>query len=100
MKRLSTYLFLCFTASTLSAADLLDSVERYCIDCHKRTPLLIAEGCRPGNFKPSFATVEANYQGHALPWRPAPQGPQAQKDELLIVVNVGSPQGLLKTILV
>lgn len=26
---------------------------------HKRTPLLIAEGYRPSNFKPSFATVEA-----------------------------------------
>jgi uncharacterized protein len=25
----------------------------------KRTPLLIAEGYRPGNFKPDFATIEA-----------------------------------------
>lgn len=44
----------------------------------KRTPLLIAEGYRPGNFKPSFATVDAIKavilaNGVALPTGPKPK---------------------------
>lgn len=40
----------------------------------KRTPLLIAEGYRPGNFKPSFDTVDAIMQRHGvrLPTEPKP----------------------------
>ena len=42
----------------------------------KRTPLLIAEGYRPGNFKPSFATVEAITQVMLAKGVKPPTGPK------------------------
>ena len=41
---------------------------------NKRTPLLIAEGYRPGNFAASDRG--GDHQGHAFPRRQAPTGPK------------------------
>ena len=46
---------------------------------HKRTPLLIAEGYRPGNFKPSFATVEAITKVMLSHGVQPPKGPKPKK---------------------
>ena len=46
---------------------------------HKRTPLLIAEGYRPGNFKPSFATVEAITKVMLFHGVQPPKGPKPKK---------------------
>lgn len=45
----------------------------------KRTPLLIAEGYRPGNFKPSFATVTAIEKVMRARGIPIPTGPKPKK---------------------
>lgn len=45
----------------------------------KRTPLLIAEGYRPGNFKPSFATVAAIEKVMRSRDVPIPTGPKPKK---------------------
>ena len=44
-----------------------------------RTPLLIAEGYRPGNFKPSFATVAAIEKVMRSRGVPIPAGPKPKK---------------------
>ena len=46
---------------------------------NKRTPLLIAEGYRPGNFKPSFATVEAITKVMLSHGVQPPKGPKPRK---------------------
>ena len=46
---------------------------------HKRTPLLIAEGYRPSNLKPSFATVEAITKVMLPPGIQLPKGPKPKK---------------------
>ncbi|MDB4353979.1 ankyrin repeat domain-containing protein [Akkermansiaceae bacterium] len=45
----------------------------------KRTPLLIAEGYRPGNFKPSFQTVEAIEKVMKSHGVEIPKGPKPKK---------------------
>lgn len=48
---------------------------------HGWTPLLIAEGFRPGNFKPSFETIAAIHKVmHASGVTPRPRTPHTEVD--------------------